>query len=340
VTIALGLLVVAVVLFVWVCRALTEYSPRPRQAAELAVGATRATAPPDTLDVLTWNIGFAGLGREMDFAPDGGRRWRAESAARVSRNLEAITERLRSEHADVDLLQEVAEAGWLTRGVNLRTRLTSEADAGDVAFAPVIRVTFVPHAGRTVVGGAIRSRVGITQAVRHALLSKPAFPGVTLQHYHLLEARLPARPGNPGWVLFNVHLAAFDDGDLRRAQLAEVLRIAEAAYAEGHHVILGGDWNLRLVPTEFPASADPRHRFWVRDLPADATPPGWRWAVDSSAPTNRTLEAPYRAGVNYTSIIDGFLVSPNVEVLKVETRVLGFEHSDHQPVKLRVRARP
>jgi hypothetical protein len=50
--------------------------------------------------------------------------------------------------------------------------------------------------------------------------------------------------------------------------------------------------------------------------------------VDTTSPTNRTLEQPYRAGVNYTSVLDGFLVSPNIEVVDVTTIDLGA-HSDH-----------
>lgn len=31
-------------------------------------------------------------------------------------------------------------------------------------------------------------------------------------------------------------------------------------------------------------------------------------------------------------VIDGFIISPNVELLDVETLDLGFENSDHNPV--------
>jgi len=41
--------------------------------------------------------------------------------------------------------------------------------------------------------------------------------------------------------------------------------------------------------------------------------------------------------VNYTSVIDSFLVSPNVEVAIVEARDLGFVNSDHNPVRVTVR---
>jgi endonuclease/exonuclease/phosphatase family metal-dependent hydrolase len=139
------------------------------------------------------------------------------------------------------------------------------------------------------------------------------------------------------WVIFNVHLSAFDDGALRRQQLADVWRWLRDEFERGRHVVAAGDWNFRLATTAFPYSTDDRNTFWVRDLPGELTPAGWHWAVDPAAPTNRTVEQPYRPGVNYTSVIDGFVVSPNVEVAEVRTLDLGFENSDHNPVCLVVR---
>ena len=104
-------------------------------------------------------------------------------------------------------------------------------------------------------------------------------------------------------------------------------------------MVAGGDWNLRLATTDFPYTTEEKKKAWVRDLPADLIPDGWHWAVDSDTPTNRTLDQPYRPGVNYRSVIDGFLVSPNVEVVGVETRDLDFANSDHNPVLTTLRRR-
>lgn len=40
-------------------------------------------------------------------------------------------------------------------------------------------------------------------------------------------------------------------------------------------------------------------------------------------------------GENYVGVIDGFVVSPNVQVQSVTTTDLGFEYSDHHPVTAR-----
>jgi len=49
------------------------------------------------------------------------------------------------------------------------------------------------------------------------------------------------------------------------------------------------------------------------------------------------LERSYSRGENYTTIIDGFIVSPGVEVLEVSTTDLDFQPGDHQPVRARFR---
>ena len=36
-------------------------------------------------------------------------------------------------------------------------------------------------------------------------------------------------------------------------------------------------------------------------------------------------------------MIDGFIISPNVELISVETLDAGFEFADHNPVQLKVK---
>ena len=105
------------------------------------------------------------------------------------------------------------------------------------------------------------------------------------------------------------------------------------------HVVIGGDWNLRLAPTAFPHNTADRFLFWIRDFPAALTPEGWAWAVDPERPTVRTAHQPYRTGENYRLIIDGFLLSPNVALLDAEADDLDFANADHNPVRIRVTAR-
>jgi endonuclease/exonuclease/phosphatase family metal-dependent hydrolase len=153
-----------------------------------------------------------------------------------------------------------------------------------------------------------------------------------------LVTRFPVSAGGGELVLANVHLSAFDEGaTLRRRQLESVTDFLHTEALRSNWVVLGGDWNLLLAETRFPHTTADRYLFWVHPLPGGFPPPGWRLAVDDTVPTVRTLERPYARGENYTAVIDGFVVSPNLTVLEVRTFDLGFLFSDHQPVLARLR---
>jgi endonuclease/exonuclease/phosphatase family metal-dependent hydrolase len=142
------------------------------------------------------------------------------------------------------------------------------------------------------------------------------------------------------FTLIDAHLSAFDAGArLRARQLAELLRLASAEYADGRHVVIGADFNYELCPSPRPHTTDPNHMAWLHPFPWQALPAGWRIAADPATPTFRSADKPYARGENYAGIIDGFIASPNVEILGVAGIDLDFAWSDHNPVALTVRAR-
>ena len=61
--------------------------------------------------------------------------------------------------------------------------------------------------------------------------------------------------------------------------------------------------------------------------------------MDDSYPTCRLLNQPYTGDYETSQVyvLDGFIVSDNLEVELVEVVDTNFEYTDHQPVKLKVR---
>jgi exonuclease III len=57
-------------------------------------------------------------------------------------------------------------------------------------------------------------------------------------------------------------------------------------------------------------------------------------------PTNRRVSKPYDRSSSLTTIIDFYLLSPNIEVNHIKTVDLDFRYSDHQPVHLQVELIP
>jgi endonuclease/exonuclease/phosphatase family metal-dependent hydrolase len=156
----------------------------------------------------------------------------------------------------------------------------------------------------------------------------------------LLLLSLPREDGKT-WVVINVHLEAWDaQGGLKRQELAFLKSLALEKYNEGNYVIVGGDWNSVLPGVridQFPSRDKPSQ--YYQPLPDDFTPGGWTWGVVATRPGNRQGNSRYQPGITYVSVIDGFLVSPNVKIQSVSTLPLDFKDSDHEPVMLQIAGR-
>jgi hypothetical protein len=111
----------------------------------------------------------------------------------------------------------------------------------------------------------------------------------------------------------------------------------EEEFAKGHYVMIGGDWNQNpttfdttlLMHNYLPKLIDP-------PIPNDFLPIGWKFVYDPLHSTNRDVNIPYTEGINRTTLIDFFVISPNIEPISVQTTATGFSESDHQPVSARV----
>lgn len=294
------------------------------------------------LRLMIWNIGYAGLGRESDFRADGGRRLLPPSRADVRKNLDAICAFLAEYPADVLLLQEVARRGPLTLWHEVLARLDAVLPDHGRSYSADIRTPLLPPPLGLSIGKATYARFS-TEGHSRVSLPGGARPRARVMDrtYGLLRTDLPMAEGGRHWVFFNVHLSAFDPGAaLRRAQLAAALAAARRAHEdEGHFVVLGGDWNLELVATAFPHTTRPEHLFWRHPFPQEALPDGWRIAADPRVPSVRTNERPYVRGENCRFVIDGYILSPNVELADLEAVDLDFGPTDHHPVLARLRAR-
>ena len=136
-------------------------------------------------------------------------------------------------------------------------------------------------------------------------------------------------------VMINTHNSAYDDGTLRSNQMTYLKNFLVGEYEKGNYVIVGGDWN-QCPPKFNPEFADNLMDNNNRmDIDQEYLP-GWKWAYDSKIPTNRRVVSIYDKSTTLTTVIDFFLLSPNIEMVNVQGIHLGFEHSDHHPVKLKI----
>ena len=338
--ILLILLIIVVVAFVGLLGMLTitEYRPADTESLEVRTLGDPDIVPPGQLTVLSWNIGYAGLGKNEDFFMDGGSTARPKNADVVNGYLEGIRAAVAAEEPDFVLFQEVDSNSSRTHSIDETVALQEWCSAYAMNYScPFVPVPFPPM-GKVHSGLLTTTDYMITEADRIALPCPFSWPLRTANLKRcLLVSRLPVAGSDKQLVLVNLHLEAYDDGEGKLAQTTQLMDFLKAEYDKGNYVIAGGDFNQT-----FPGGLDyypvVRGDFWAPGtLEGSMLPEGFGYAYDLTVPSCRLLNQPYNpADTENTQyyVIDGFIVSPNIVVHRVETLNLGFENSDHNPVSL------
>lgn len=308
-----------------------------RTRSEVALEVIGNGAPTQRLDdasisVTTWNIGYGGLGAESDFSADGGESFLPPSREVVDKNVAGISAELKRATADMILLQETAGPSMMTRGADVLGAVGEALDGRDNAFSADFALRLVPPFLRMRHG--LLSSANVAGVKRDIILIPPEpqyLLGLSQRLYLMHVTHVPFSDGE--WTIINVHLSAFDEGaNIRLAQLRAVIDYAETEYTRGNHVVIGGDWNYEFHRPGRPTTTEDQYLFWLHAFPFEELPQGWRPGFDPDTPTSRTNERPYHRNENFTTVIDGFVVSPNVEIESIETTDLDFQFADHQPV--------
>ena len=323
---------------------ITEYKPAPEQPADRLISSTQSTPVGQEFTIFTWNIGYAGLGKDSDFFMDGGKMVDPPSQELVETNLAAIQSFLQENPADAWFLQEVDINSSRTQGMDQFSLLQESLSSG-AAFAYNFKCPFVPipipPMGRMESGLSTLSSHSFSGEPQRISLPCPfTWPTRAANIKRcLLVTRMDVENSDKELVLVNLHLEAYESGEGRIAQTNQLLALMQEEYNKGNYVIAGGDFNqsfpgsLDLYPIQDP-------ELWTPGaLDSSDLPQGWQFAYDSSYATCRLLNQPYQEDCQLYAI-DGFILSPNVYLEQVQTIPLNFEHSDHNPVRLQVQLTP
>lgn len=291
------------------------------------------------ISLLTWNIGYCGLGDDMDFFYDGGTKVRT-SRESFNRNFSSITDFLKSNDSiEFVMLQEVdmkSKRSYRTdeyAGIedNLKAPSSQFAINYDVFFVPVPATSPM---GKVLSGISVFGKTSPGSSVRYSFPGKYGFPKqLFMLDRCFMVNRYPLKNGKE-LVLINTHNEAFDPGDIRRAQMEYLKTFMLEEYGKGNYIIAGGDWN-QAPPNfrpDFPGDVVNTNQMVLN---GDYLPSDWTWAYDNNTPSNRTVTAPYKPDITATTVIDFFLLSPNVTSISVKCINLHFKNSDHNPVILK-----
>jgi endonuclease/exonuclease/phosphatase family metal-dependent hydrolase len=307
----------------------------------------------ETYTAVTYNIGFGAYGQEYSFFMDTGemndgtkttgKYGKAISKESVEAHTEGALEVMEDLNADFYLLQEVDVDS--DRSYHVDQEAFIKAAMSDYAsiFANNFHSAYLfypfndPH-GAVQAGLLSFSKYQITEAERRSYPVDNSFiTKFTDLDRCFAQLRLPVEGGHE-LVLINSHMSAYDEGGIIRAEQLELLNsvIAEE-YAKGNYVIVGGDFNHALgeeVAEGF--ASEQKFPSWVSILTDDDLTDGVhivRADNELDVPTCRGADIPYTKGVNYTTVVDGFLVTDNVRAVAMNIDT-DFEFSDHNPVQL------
>ena len=336
---ALVLFVVLLFLFLTI----VEYKPKSVEDVAFSSG-KEMLIPGKAYSIMSWNIGYAGLGKNEDFFMDGGKMIQPKSKDVVENYFKGIKEVIGAYPADINFVQEIdikSRRSWNINQYEILQNFSGKASA----FAYNYKCIFVPipfpPIGRVESGVATYTNLETVSAKRHALPVLFNWPIRTANLKRcMLVTRIPVyeNGGDSGreLVLANFHLEAFDNGEGKIAQTKALKEFIDAEYAKGNYVIAGGDFNQT-----FPGS-DAFKPVWLDgwlpgQLDANMLNAGWQFVYDDSKPTCRSNEKPYNdadaAAHNWQyHVIDGFIISPNITKLSMNVIDKDFQNSDHNPV--------
>jgi endonuclease/exonuclease/phosphatase family metal-dependent hydrolase len=287
------------------------------------------------ISVLAWNIGYGALGQQADFFVDHGQSVRALPPKDIANSASRIADILSAGAWDVICLQENAAAGFLTRAVPVRRMIDRALPAMRHYYWADLKTVLLPKPLRFDHGMSTYTALKDTGCEILKLPQDRKYYGHFLKKFYAGQlSRYPIEGSDKNWVIINIHLSPADPGGtVRNAQLQGLMAVAQREFAQSNYVVLGGDWNLRMCQTEFSHTTDQASLEWSRNFPQGSLPAGWRIFCDPDTPTVRSLEKAYQEGQNYTTVIDGFIGSPNVALKSIKTTDLRFEITDHHPVE-------
>ncbi len=320
---------------------LTDYQPQPIEIIVEKQDNVEKLEK-DTFSIINWNIGYAGLGKEMDFFYDGGKGVRPTKDL-MEKYLSNILGFIKNnDTVDFWLVQEIDIKAKRSYQVNEVEEIISTKDGSYGVFAKNYLCQYVPipvndPMGYVEAGLMTFSDFPPSEAVRHAYPLIASWPDklFLLDRCFLLN-RYPLENGHD-LVIINTHNSAYVYDSILRIEELEILKkVMLHEYSNGNYVVAGGDWNQN-PPGYKPSKNYNGHRFKPSQVKMnnDFMPKGWQWIFDESAPTNRSNDKPFVIGENETTCLDYYLLSPNVSSISTKVIDLKFEYSDHNPIYLR-----
>ena len=324
----------------------TEYKPNKEISLKVdeAKDAAKDISPGDDIKVMTWNVGYGALGDNADFFMDGGKSVQTASRERVSENMDSIVNEINDVDPDVAFFQEVDTDSGRSHHDNEYEDIKKGTEDYNDTFAYNYKVKFIPYPippiGEVNAGITTLSKYAISDSTRVQLPCPFSWPYRLGNLKRCLTVnRIKLKNSDKDLVVVNLHLEAYDNGEGKKAQSEMLAKYLQSERDKGNYVIAGGDFNQTFSNVDL-TLPEIKGKWHAGKLDTSILESGWQFMMDSTKASCRSLDQAYK-GTDHKNfqyyIIDGFIVSDNIEVESVDTQALEFKNSDHNPLVLKAK---
>lgn len=328
----------------------TELSVNNNQSFTVAIG--------EEYSITTFNIGFGAYDREYSFFMDKGymadgsetvgEYGKGVSKENVLKNTNGSIGILEKLGSDFMILEEVDTSSSRSYRINQKEMITEAFNNYSYTYASNFHSAFLPYPlhdmhGISNSGILTMSKFAMDSSMRYELPIDESFVNKFFDLDRCINlVRYSISGSDKKLTVISAHLSAYDEGGVYRAKQIELLKeLMSREYSEGNYVIVGGDFNHDIADggSNFPTSQ--LRPDWIQTLSGDEFGEKFRIVSDNLNPSCRDADIPWEKGVTFATVVDGFIISDNIELVEVKNIVevdgedTNFLYSDHNPVTMK-----
>ena len=290
----------------------------------------------------TYNVGFGAYTPDYSFFMDGGKYSRCFSKQSGIDAINGAAKLAKSENPDFMIFEEVDRDSTRSYHVSQENLINKKFDGYFQNFAvnydsAYLFYPFNEPIGKSYSGISVYSKYEITSALRRRFPISTGFSKILDLDRCYSVSRVYVDNGKE-LVIYAVHMSAYGNSDaIRQGQTSMLFNDMKSEIDKGNYVICGGDFNHDLKLAE---DDNVKHESWAYPFPRSKMPKGLSFAMDklskdkydNLADSNRNDDTEYIPGKTFTCILDGLIISDNVEMTDYTVKSTGFLYSDHEPV--------
>ena len=298
------------------------------------------------LRITSANLGFGAYSQNFSFFMDGGKYSWAFSKEEVIKNITGSVDSIVDENADFMLFQEVDFDGTRSHHVDERKiifeRLKEMTGKNfNSVFAQNYDSAFLfwppaqPH-GANKSGLLSLTEYKCSDSIRRSFPIETGLSKFLDLDRCYSKTHIETDNGKQ-LVLYNTHMSAYTtNAETSTRQIEMLNNDMMEEYRKGNYILCGGDLNrevLEEMSKYFGFESNGLN--WTKTFPSEKLDAHLKLIppvnLEHPIPTVRDTKEPWN-GKNFVTVIDGFIVSDNIQVIKADVIDNDFKYSDHNPI--------